>query len=78
VSCVKRKPDFKPDSAQLSYELAQQAWKAGKPRYVLILAKDFEKRFAGSSLIPPMLELMVRAYKQGVEQPMQGWPFTCA
>lgn len=72
VSCVKRKPDFKPDSAQLGYELAQQAWKAGKPRYVLILAKDFEKRFAGSTLIPPMLELVVRAYKQGVEQPMQG------
>ncbi|MEG2977673.1 MAG: hypothetical protein RR882_16570, partial [Comamonas sp.] len=72
VSCVKRKPDFKLDSAPLSYELAQQAWKAGKPRYVLILAKEFEKRFAGSSLIPPMLELVVRAYKQGLEQPMQG------
>ncbi|MBI1622953.1 hypothetical protein HF327_000285 [Comamonas sp. EJ-4] len=72
VSCVKRKPDFKLDSAQFSYELAQQAWKAGKPRYVLILAKEFEKRFAGSSLIPSMLELVVRAYKQGLEQPMQG------
>lgn len=72
VSCAKRKPDFRLDSAQASYDLAQQAWKAGKPKYVLLLAREFEKRFAGSSLIPPMLELVVRAYKQGLEQPMQG------
>lgn len=72
VSCVKRKPDFRLDSAQACYDLAQQAWKAGKPKYVLILAKEFEKRFAASPLIPSMLELVVRAYKQGMEQPMQG------
>ena len=72
VSCVKRKPDFQLASAQASYDLAQQAWRAGKPKYVLILGKGFEKRFAGSALVPSMLELMVRAYKQGLDQPMQG------
>ena len=72
VSCVKRKPDFQLASAQASHELAQQAWRAGKPKYVLILGKNFEKRFAGSALVPSMLELVVRAYKQGLDQPMQG------
>ena len=71
VSSVKRKPDFQLQSAQASYDLAQQAWRSGKPRYVLILGKNFEQRFAGSNLTPPMLELMVRAYKQGLNQPMQ-------
>ena len=72
VSCVKRKPDFQLASAQASHELAQQSWRAGKPKYVLILGKNFEKRFAGSALVPSMLELVVRAYKQGLDQPMQG------
>ena len=72
VSCVKRKPDFQLLSAQVSYDLAQQAWRAGKPKYVLILAKHFEKRFAGQPQVPAMLELVVRAYKQGMGQPMQG------
>ncbi|QXZ08610.1 hypothetical protein KUF54_11055 [Comamonas sp. Y33R10-2] len=72
VSCVKRQPDFLLASAQASYDLAQQAWRAGKPKYVLMLAKGFENRFAGSALIPSMLELVVRAYKQGLDQPMQG------
>ena len=39
---------------------------------MLILGKNFEKRFAGSALVPSMLELVVRAYKQGLDQPMQG------
>lgn len=72
VNCVKCQPDFLLASAQASYDLAQQAWRAGKPKYVLMLAKGFEKRFAGSALIPSMLELVVRAYKQGLDQPMQG------
>lgn len=72
VSSVKRKPDFQLSSAQLSHDLAQQAWRAGKPKYVLILAKNFEKRFAGQPQVPAMLELVVRAYKQGMGQPMQG------
>lgn len=71
VSSIKRKPDFQLQSAQTSYDLAQQAWRSGKPKYVLILGKNFEQRFAGSNLTPPMLELMVRAYKQGLSQPMQ-------
>ena len=71
VSSVKRKPDFQLQSAQASYDMAQQAWRSGKPKYVLILGKNFEQRFAGSNLTPPMLELMVRAYKQGLSQPMQ-------
>ena len=72
VSCVKRKPDVQLLSAQVCYDLAQQAWRAGKPKYVLILAKHFEKRFAGQPQVPAMLELVVRAYKQGMGQPMQG------
>ena len=72
VSTVKRKPDFQLASAQASHDLAQQAWRAGKPKYVLILGKGFEKHFAGSALVPSMLELIVRAYKQGLDQPMQG------
>lgn len=72
VSTVKRKPEFLLASAQLSYDLAQQAWRAGKPKYVLILGKNFDKRFAGCAQVPPMMELIVRAYKQGLDQPMQG------
>ena len=72
VSCVKRKPDFQLASAQATFDLAQQAWSAGKPKYVLILAKNFEKRFAGQPQVPPMMELVVRVYKQGMGQPIQG------
>lgn len=71
VSCVKRKPDFSLSSAQTCFELAQQAWKAGKPLYVVRLSQNFEKRFPGSALIPSMLELLVRAYQQGMDQPLQ-------
>ena len=71
VSCAKRKPGFRLDSAQACYELAQQAWRAGKPKYVLLLAQDADKRYAGSTLVPSMLELAVRAFHQGLAQPIQ-------
>ncbi len=72
VSCVKSCSDFRLNSDQASLDLAKHAWKGGKPKYVLLLAKEFDKRFAGSDLIPAMLELVVRAYKQGLGQPMAG------
>ena len=71
TSCIKRKSDFRLDSAQTCYDLARQAWKAGKPKYVLILFQGFEKRFPGSELTPRVLELAARAYKQGLNQPVQ-------
>ena len=66
--CVKRKLDFKPDSAQLSYELKQQAWKTGKPRACFDLQPRILEALCRQHSDPAMRwGWVVRAYKQGVE-----------
>ena len=70
-SCAKRVPSFRLESAQATYELAQQAWKVGKAKYVLMILRSFEKQFPDSALRPQALELVVRAFKQGLHQPVQ-------
>lgn len=70
-SCTKRVPSFRLASAQVTYDVAQQAWKVGKAKYVLMILRSFEKQFPNSELTPLALELMVRAFKQGLNRPVQ-------
>ena len=71
TSCAKRQRGFLPETAPATLELAQQAWRAGKPKYVLLLCHGFDKRFPRDDLAPQILELVARAYKQGLNEPMQ-------
>lgn len=70
-SCAKRVPAFRLNTAQTTYALAQQAWKVGKGKYVLMILRSFEKQFPNSELTPLALELVVRALKQGLNRPAQ-------
>ena len=71
TSCAKRRRGFLPETAPATLELAQQAWRTGKPKYVLLLCHGFDKRFPRDELAPQILELVARAYKQGLNEPMQ-------
>ena len=70
-SCTKRKSDFRIPSAEHTFSLAQQAFRAGKAKYALMLLRSFEKQFPGDALVPQALELMVQAFKQGLNAPVQ-------
>ena len=70
-SCYKRDKTFKLDSAELTLQLAQLAWKRAQIPHTLALLHGFDKNYATSDLIPQAQELTVRVLKQGVNKPDQ-------
>jgi hypothetical protein len=69
--CHKRVPGFRLESAEATLQLAQQAWKGMQAKHVLVLLQGFDRQHPGHALAPKAQELIVRALKQGENQPEQ-------
>lgn len=67
TACHKRVPGFALASADSVWALAQHAWKATKPRHVVLLLHGFDKNFPKDERIAQVMELTVRALKQGLD-----------
>lgn len=61
-----RLPDFALAQAEHTLALAGQGWKQMDAQQTIALLRSFDKRFAGSPLIPQAYELIIRAIKQGL------------
>lgn len=71
MSCRKRQAAFALTSPESTLALARQAWKTQQAKLVLVLLQGFEKAFPKHEKTAEVLELIVRALKQGLNESEQ-------
>lgn len=72
--CINAEPDFKLDSPDQVYPLAQTMFSVGDYKSVVALGNGFHKRYPGHADIPRLYLLVARALSEGMNQEQKALP----